>query len=185
MDVILLENIDHVGRFGERVSVKPGYARNYLLPQGKATAATPDNIAKFESRRAELAAKAADLVEQARILAEQIQGQAVVIRANTGPEGKLFGSVGAADIAAALGERGLAVERGAVRLPDGPIRVVGEYAVEVHLHADVDAELTVAVKGPDDPDDEPGEAAEPEESGGGRDAYRDEFQDEFQDGYMD
>lgn len=164
MDIILLENIDHVGKFGERVTVKPGYARNYLLPQGKATAATPENIAKFEARRAELAAKAADLVEQARIVAEQIQGQNVVIHANTGPEGKLFGSVGAVDIADALHERGLTVERSAIRLPDGPIRVVGEYTIEVHLHVDVDAELTVIVEGSGDRDDTPGDAAETEES---------------------
>ena len=181
MDIILLENIDHVGKFGERVTVKPGYARNYLLPQGKATAATPDNIARFEARRAELAAKAADLVEQARILAEQIQGQTIAIHANTGPEGKLFGSVGAADIADALRERGQTVERGAIRLPDGPIRVAGEYTVEVHLHADIDAELTVIVAGSGDRDDAPAEAAEPEEAEGGQDEHRDEYQDENQD----
>ena len=160
MEIILLENIDHVGRFGERVTVKPGYARNYLLPQGKATAATPDNIARFEARRAELAAKAADLVEQARILAGQIQGQTVTIHANTGPEGKLFGSVGAVDIADALAEREITVERGAIRLPDGPIRVAGEYAVEVHLHADIDAELTVVVAGSSDPEDVPEDVSE-------------------------
>ena len=164
MDIILLENIDHVGKFGERVTVKPGYARNYLLPQGKATAATPENIAKFEARRAELAAKAADLDEQARILAEQIQGQTITIHANTGPEGKLFGSVGAVDIADALGERDMVVERSAVRLPDGPIRVAGEYAIEVHLHTDIDAELTVVVAGSSDQDEVPQEEDEPEES---------------------
>ena len=165
MDIILLENIDHVGKFGERVTVKPGYARNYLLPQGKATAATPENIARFESRRAELAAKAADLVEQARILAGQIEGQTVAIHANTGPEGKLFGSVGAVDIANALAERDLAVERSAIRLPDGPIRIAGEYTVEVHLHADIDAELTVVVAGSSDPEDAPEDATEPEGHG--------------------
>ena len=162
MDIILLENIDHVGKFGERVTVKPGYARNYLLPQGKATAATPENIAKFEARRAELAAKAADLVEQARILAEQIQGQTVTIHANTGPEGKLFGSVGAVDIADALVERDIAVERSAIRLPDGPIRVVGEYTIEVHLHVDIDAELSVVVEGSSGPADVPEDGAEPD-----------------------
>ena len=165
MEIILLENIDHVGKFGERVTVKPGYARNYLLPQGKATAATPENIAKFEARRAELASKAADLVEQARILAEQIQGQTVTIHANTGPEGKLFGSVGAVDIADALGERDIAVERSAIRLPDGPIRVVGEYMIEVHLHVDIDAQLTVVVEGSSDLADVHDEATVPEVSG--------------------
>ncbi len=152
MEIILLENIDHVGKFGERVTVKPGYARNYLLPQGKATAATPENIARFEARRAELAARAADQAEQARIRAEQIHEQSVTIYANTGPEGKLFGSVGATDIADALGERGVAVERSEIRLPDGPIRVVGEYLIELHLHTDIDAQLTVVVASASDRD---------------------------------
>ena len=162
MDIILLENIDRVGKFGERVTVKPGYARNYLLPQGKATAATPENIAKFQARRSELAAKAADVVEQARIRAEEIQGQTVTIHANIGPEGKLFGSVGAVDIATALGERGMPVERSQIRLPDGPIRVAGEYTVEIHLHPEIDAELTVVVEGPSSGDSVGREAAEPE-----------------------
>ncbi len=170
MDIILLENIDRVGKFGERVTVKPGYARNYLLPQGKATAATPENIARFEARRAELAAKAADLVEQARIRAEAIQGQTVRIHANTGPEGKLFGSVGAVDIADALGERGMPVERSEIRLPDGPIRVAGEYTVEIHLHTEIDAELTVVVEGSSDREsvetvEAAPEDAEPEDAG--------------------
>ena len=162
MDIILLENIDQVGKFGERVTVKPGYARNYLLPQGKATAATPENIAKFEARRAELAAKAADLDEQARIRAERIHGQTVTIHANIGPEGKLFGSVGAVDIAEALDELGMPVERSEIRLPDGPIRIAGEYAIEVHLHTDIDAELTVVVGGRSEGDSEAQEAVEPE-----------------------
>ena len=164
MEIILLENIDRVGKFGERVTVKPGFARNYLLPQGKATAATPENIAKFESRRAVLAAKAADVDEQARIRAEQIQGQTVNIHANIGPGGKLFGSVGAVDIAGALDELGIPVERSEIRLPDGPIRVAGEYKIGVHLQADIDAELTVVVGGPSDRDSEKQEAAEPDVS---------------------
>lgn len=162
MDIILLENIDQVGKFGERVTVKPGYARNYLLPKGKATAATPENIAKFEARRAELAAKAADVDEQARIRAEAIEGQTVTIHANIGPEGKLFGSVGAADIADALGERGIVVERSEIRMPDGPIRVTGEYTIEIHLHTEIDAALTVVVAGPDSEDSVDQETAEPE-----------------------
>ncbi len=162
MEVILLESVDHVGKFGERVSVKPGYARNYLLPQGKATAATPENIAMFEARRAELAAKAAEQVEQARIRAEEIGGLTITLHANTGPEGKLFGSVGAADIADALSERGTAVERGAIRLLEGPIRVTGEYVVQVRFHAEVDAELTVIVAGSSDQDEVEQETIEPE-----------------------
>ena len=164
MDVILLENIDRVGKFGERVTVKPGYARNYLLPQGKATAATPESIARFEARRAEHAAKAADVVEQARIRAQDIQDQTVTIQANTGPEGKLFGSVGAVDIADALGERGVSVERSEIRLPDGPIRVAGKYTVEIHLHTEIDAELTVVVKGSSDRDSPETAEATPEEA---------------------
>ena len=147
MEIILLENIDHVGRVGDRVTVKPGYARNYLFPKGKATAATPQNIAAFESRRAELELKAADEVERARIRAGEIHGQVVAVQANMGPEGKLFGSVGATDIAAACEALGFTVERGQIRLPDGPIRVAGEHTVEVNLHIDVGAEFTVRVEG--------------------------------------
>ena len=147
MEIILLENIDHVGRVGDQVTVRPGYARNYLFPKGKATVATPENIAKFESRRAELELKAADVVEKAQIRAREIQDKVIAIQANMGPEGRLFGSVGANDIAAACEALGLTVERSKIRLPDGPIRVAGEHTVEVHLHVDVDAEFTVRVEG--------------------------------------
>lgn len=164
MDIILLENIDHVGKFGERVTVKPGYARNYLFPQGKATAATPENIARFEARRAELATKAADQIEQARIRAEEIQDQVITIQVNAGPEGKLFGSVGAIDIVNALEERGLRAERSEVRLPDGPIRVVGEYTIDLHFHADIDAQFTVVVDGGSEPTPEVEETTDPEET---------------------
>ena len=165
MEIILLENIDQVGRFGEQVSVKPGYARNYLFPQGKAAPATPENIARFEGRHAELAARAADQVEQARIRAEALQGQAVTIQANTGPSGKLFGSVGPADIAEALEARGLPVERSEIRMPDGPIRVVGEYTIELHLHTEFDAQVTVTVEGASGADSADPQAPETEDSG--------------------
>ena len=167
MEIILLENIGHVGRFGEQVTVKPGYARNYLFPQGKAAPATPENIARFEARRAELAATAADQVENARIRAEAFQGQAVTVQANTGPEGKLFGSVGPADIAEALEARGLAVERSEIRMPDGPIRVVGEYTIELHLHSEFDARVTVIVEsasGSDSTDPEGAATEQPDTS---------------------
>ena len=147
MEIILLENIEHVGKFGEKVTVKPGYARNFLLPQGKATAATPENIARFEARRAELAARVADEVERVRIRAEEIRGQTITIQANAGPEGKLFGSVGPVDIAGAMQERGLSIERSEVRMPDGPIRVAGEHTVDLHLHAEFDVQITVIVDG--------------------------------------
>ena len=147
MQIILLENIDHVGRVGDRVTVKPGYARNYLFPKGKATVATPENIARFESRRTELELKAANEVEKAQIRAREIKDTVVAIQANMGPGGKLFGSVGAIDIAEACEMQGITVERSEIRLPDGPIRVAGDHAVEVHLHVDVDIELTVRVEG--------------------------------------
>lgn len=147
MDVILLEKIDNVGGIGDKVTVKPGFARNYLVPQGKATVATPENLARFESMRAELEAKAAGELEQAQARATGIEGQVVRIQANAGPEGKLFGSVGTIDIAEALEALGIAVERSEIRLPDGPIRVAGEHRVELHLHTDVNAPLTVLVEG--------------------------------------
>ena len=101
MDIILLEKIDNVGGVGDQVTVKPGYARNYLIPQGKATVATPENIAKFEAMRAELEAKAAGELGEAQLRAAKFEGQVIRIQANAGPEGKLFGSVGTIDIAEA------------------------------------------------------------------------------------
>lgn len=146
MDIILLEKIDNVGGIGDKVTVKPGYARNYLIPQGKATMATPENIAKFEAMRAELEARAAGELEQAQGRAAKIEGQVIKIQANAGPEGKLFGSVGTIDIAEACDALGLAVERSEIRLPDGPLRVAGEHQIELHLHTDVNVPLTVVVE---------------------------------------
>ena len=147
MDIILLEKIDNVGGIGDTVTVKPGYARNYLIPQGKATLATPENIAKFEAMRAELLVKAAGELEQAQGRAMQLEGQVIRIQAHAGPGGKLFGSVGTIDIAEACEALGLAVERSEVRLPDGPIRVAGEHQIELHLHTEVNVALTVVVGG--------------------------------------
>jgi len=147
MDIILLEKIDNVGGIGDKVTVKPGYARNYLIPQGKATVATPENLQKFEAMRAGLEAKAMGELEQVQARAAKIEGQVIRIQANAGPAGKLFGSVGTVDIAEACQAIGLAVERSEVRLPDGPIRVSGEHQIELHLHADVDVPLTVIVEG--------------------------------------
>ncbi len=147
MEIILLENIDRVGRVGDQVTVKPGFARNYLFPKGKATVATAENIARFEGRRAELEAKAANVVEKAQIRAREMQDKVIAIQANMGPEGKLFGSVGASDIVEAFEAHGVTLERGEIRLPDGPIRVAGEHTVEAHLHVNVDAEFTVRVEG--------------------------------------
>jgi large subunit ribosomal protein L9 len=146
MEVILLEKVDNVGSIGDKVSVKSGYARNYLIPQGKATLATAANVEKFEARRAELEAKAANELAAAQARAKQVEGKVIKISAQTGTEGKLFGSVGTVDIADALAKLGVEVERSEVRMHDGPLRVVGEHKIELHLHTDVNVELTVVVE---------------------------------------
>ena len=146
MEIILLQKVDNVGGIGDRVRVKSGYARNYLIPQGKATLATAANIAKFESRRAELEAKAAGELGAAQARAKQLEGLVVKIEMQAGAEGKLFGSVGTVDIAEAVGKRGVEIERSEVRLHDGPLRVVGEHRIELHLHADVNVGLTVVIE---------------------------------------
>jgi large subunit ribosomal protein L9 len=146
MEIILLEKVDNVGGIGDLVKVKSGYARNYLIPQGKATLATPENKAKFEAQRAQLEAKAANELAAAQARAKHMEGHVVRIRARTGTEGKLFGSIGTLDIAEALEKIGIEVERSEVRLPDGPLRMVGEHRVELHLHADVNCPLTVIVE---------------------------------------
>jgi large subunit ribosomal protein L9 len=146
MEVILLQKVDNVGGIGDKVRVKSGYARNYLIPQGKATLATAANIAVFEARRAELEAKAAAELNAAQARAKKIEGKVVKISAQTGTEGKLFGSIGTVDIAEALGKLGFEVERSEVRMHDGPLRVVGEHKIELHLHADVNVEVTVVVE---------------------------------------
>ena len=145
MEVILLEKIDNLGNIGARVKVKPGYGRNYLLPQGKATLATPENVAKFESMRLDLERKAADSLTAAQARAQQLAGVQLNLSAKAGTEGKLFGSIGTIDIAEACTRAGVPVDRSEVRLPDGPIRVLGEHHVELHLHADVNVPLTVTV----------------------------------------
>jgi large subunit ribosomal protein L9 len=161
VDIILLEKIDNVGGIGDKVTVKPGYGRNYLIPQGKATLATPENIAKFEARRAEIEAKAYTELEAAQARARQIEGQVVRVKANAGPEGKLFGSVGTSDIAEACEALGFNVSRSEIRLSEGPLRVVGEHQIELHFYTDVNASLTVIVEGEDgqvwvDPEEDAG-----------------------------
>ena len=146
MEIILLQKVDNVGGIGDRVQVKSGYARNFLIPQGKATLATAANIAKFESRRAELEAKAAAELATAQARAKKLEGLVLKIEMQVGAEGKLFGSVGTVDIAEAIGKRGISVERSEIRMPDGPLRVVGEHPVEVHLHSDVNVGLTVVIE---------------------------------------
>jgi large subunit ribosomal protein L9 len=146
MDIILLEKIENVGGIGDHVKVKPGFARNFLIPQGKATLATAENIAKFEARRADLEAKAQTELEAARSRAAGIEGKILTLQANAGPEGKLFGSIGTIDIAAACEALGIEVERSEIRMPEGPLRVTGEHTIELHLHSDVNLEIKVIVE---------------------------------------
>jgi large subunit ribosomal protein L9 len=145
VEVILLEKIENLGNIGSRVNVKPGYGRNYLLPQGKATLATPENISRFESMRTELERKATDALTAAQSRSQQLAGVRLNLSAKAGSEGKLFGSIGTIDIAEACTRAGVPVDRSEVRLPDGPIRVLGEHHVELHLHSDVNVPLTVIV----------------------------------------
>ncbi len=145
MDIILLEKIDNLGNIGDRVKVKSGYGRNYLLPQGKATLATPANIEKFEQRRAELEARAAQELTAAQERAEQLRVLTLELTAKAGSEGKLFGSIGTLDVADLCTSLGVPVERSEVRLPEGPIRVIGEHEIELHLHADLNVPMTLNV----------------------------------------
>ncbi len=146
MEVILLDNVDALGKVGDTVKVSPGYGRNYLIPKGKALLATRDNLAVVETRRAELEAIAATALEAATKRAESAKDLALVIKAKAGSEGKLFGSVGPADIADAAAAAGVELNRSELRLPEGPIRAVGEYPVEVVLHPDVHLDLKVTVE---------------------------------------
>jgi large subunit ribosomal protein L9 len=145
MNVILLENVENLGGIGDLVKVKPGYGRNFLLPQGKAALATDKNMKAIEARRAELEKAAAEEVAKAKARAESIDGLELVIPANAGSEGKLFGSVGPIDIEDALADIQIEIERAEVRMPDGPIHDLGEFVVGIHLHSDVNAEITVRV----------------------------------------
>ncbi len=145
MEVILLEKIANLGNLGDKINVKGGYARNFLLPQGKATMATAENVAAFEARRAELEKAAAEKKAAAEARAAQLAELEVTITASAGDEGKLFGSIGTADIADALTASGVQVAKSEVRLPNGTIRQVGEYDVAVHLHTDVEATVKLIV----------------------------------------
>ena len=146
MEIILLEKIANLGNMGEKVNVKPGYGRNYLIPQGKAAAATAGNIAEYEARRVELEKASADALTAAQARCEELLEKVIVIASHAGEEGKLFGSVGTADIAQALTDSGTAVERHEVRLPEGAFRVVGEHEVLVQLHTDVDVTIKLLIE---------------------------------------
>ena len=149
MEVILLEKVDNLGGLGEKVSVKSGFGRNFLIPQGKAVFASAENVRQFEERRAELEQQADEKLAAAEARKAQIAAlsDGITITHRVGEEGRLFGSVGTVDIAHACTEAGLEVAKSEVRLPEGPFRLVGEYEVMLHLHTDVNATLNVAVVG--------------------------------------
>ncbi len=147
MEVILLEKVENLGAIGDKVTVRPGYGRNFLLPQGKAKLATKINLEEFESLRAELEKKAADELAAAETRATSLRDSTLVIAANAGTEGKLFGSVGTIDIANAFAAKDVDVSRAEIRLPDGPLRELGDHTISLHLHSDVDVDLTVQIVG--------------------------------------
>ncbi len=145
MEVILLEKLQNLGDLGDKVVVRPGYGRNYLIPKGKAVAATAENVAEFDRRRAELENAQAKAFESAQQRADALKEVAVKISRKAGEEGRLFGSVGTADIAEAVTAAGVELHKHEVRLPEGPLRQAGEYDIVVHLHTDVDASVKVEV----------------------------------------
>jgi large subunit ribosomal protein L9 len=145
MEVILLQKVANLGSIGDRVKVRSGFARNFLLPQGKATLATPANVAKFEARRTEFERKAQEDLHGAQERAEKLKDFKLSMTAKAGTEGKLFGSIGTADIAEAVTAAGHEVERSEVRLPNGPIRLVGDHVVTLHLHTDIDVQVPVHI----------------------------------------
>lgn len=145
MEVILLKKVPNLGSLGEKVVVRPGYGRNYLIPGGHAAAATPANLEAFEARRAELEREAEAVLATAEEDKVRLEELSVSIARKSGDEGRLFGSVGTGDIAAAASEAGVAVAKHQVRLPEGPLRAVGHYEVAIHLHPDVLGTLKVEV----------------------------------------
>ncbi|MGH8287769.1 MAG: 50S ribosomal protein L9 [Steroidobacteraceae bacterium] len=145
MEVILLQKVANLGNIGDRVKVKSGFGRNYLLPGGKATLATPDNIARFEARRAELERLAREHLSSAEERAVAMKDFKLIIHAKAGTEGKLFGSIGTSDIAEECSKAGFKVQRSEVRLANGPLRTIGEHALSLHLHADIDVPLAVSI----------------------------------------
>ena len=145
MNVILLDTVENLGVIGDLVNVKPGYGRNFLIPAGRAALATPANIKEFESRRVELEKTAAEDLTAAKARAALLTGMELVIAANVGSEGKLFGSVGPIDVAEELEKVGVTVARSEIRMPDGPIHEVGDHVVGLHLHIDINVDITVKV----------------------------------------
>ena len=147
MQIILLERVPHLGDMGEVVGVKPGYARNYLIPTGKAKRATDENLKAFEARRAELEKAQADVLAKAQERGAKLDGLTVQITQKAGPDGRLFGSVTNYDIVEALQKQGHEVERANIRMPQGPLKQVGEYPLQIGLHTDVTVTVKVSVLG--------------------------------------
>jgi large subunit ribosomal protein L9 len=146
MDVILLEKVKNLGDLGDTVKVKAGYGRNFLLPQGKALPATPGNLKVFEARKAELLKKASDSLGAAKIRAKDIGGKTLTIKALTAEEGKLYGSVGPADVVRAAIAAGIEIKRSEVDMPSGAIRQTGSYPVTLRLHTEVETSITITVE---------------------------------------
>ena len=146
MDVILLEKVKNLGDLGDTVKVKPGYGRNFLLPQGKALPATPGNVKVFEARKAELLKKAGDSLNAAKMRAEKLAGKTLTIKALTAEEGKLYGSVGPSDVVRAALAAGLDLKRAEVDMPTGPIRQIGSFPVTLRLHTEVEAAITIVIE---------------------------------------
>ena len=145
MELILLEKVLNLGDLGDKVDVKPGYGRNYLVPQGKAVPATKANIAAFEERRAELEKAAVKKLSSAEERLGALEGFEITLQANASEEGKLYGSIGPREIADAVSKKGIAIEKSEVIMGEGPIRYTGEHQVLVHLHADVETEIKVTI----------------------------------------
>lgn len=147
MQIILLEKITNLGTLGDVVRVKDGYARNYLIPQRKAKRATKVNLAEFVARRAELEKAHAEILAQAQEKASKLEGLLLQITQKAGVDGKLFGSVGNSDISVALAKQGFEIPKSSIRMPDGPIKTIGDFALKVSLHTDVIVSVTVSVLG--------------------------------------
>ena len=146
MDVILLEKVKNLGDLGDTVKVKPGYGRNFLLPQGKALPATKANLKVFEARKADLLKKATDSLSAARMRAEQLSGKTLTIKALTAEEGKLYGSIGVSDIVRAAQAAGFDLKKAEIDLPTGPLRQIGSHPVTVRLHTEVETSITVTIE---------------------------------------
>jgi len=147
MQVILLEKVVNLGTLGDVVRVKDGYARNFLIPQGKAKRATQANLAEFEKRRAELEKAQAELLAQSQEKGAKLEGMMVQITQKAGVDGKLFGSITNSDISEALKKQGIEVPKAAIRMPEGPLKMIGDYPIKVAVHADVVVSITVSVLG--------------------------------------